>query len=46
MLVAQELLLVEQILALAEELESGTIERMLAKSAPELGLEALGVKPP
>ena len=31
---------------LAEELESGTIERMLAKSASELGLEALGVKPP
>ena len=46
MLVAQELLLVEQILALAEELKSGTIERMLAKSDLELGLEALGVKPP
>ena len=45
-LVAQELLLVEQILALAEELKSGTIERMLAKSDLELGLEALGVKPP
>jgi hypothetical protein len=38
--------LVEQILALAEELKSGTIERMLAKSDLELGLEALGVKPP
>jgi hypothetical protein len=36
-LVAQELLLVEQILALAEELKSGTIERMLAKSDLELG---------
>ena len=43
-LVAQELLLVEQILALAEELKSGTIERMLAKSDLELGLEALDVK--
>ena len=45
-LVAQELLLVEQILALAEELKSGTIERMLAKSDLELGLEALGVNLP
>jgi hypothetical protein len=40
-LVAQELDLVEQILALAEELKAGTIERMLAKSDLELGLEAL-----
>ena len=41
-LVAQELLLVEQILALAEELKSGTIERMLAKSDLELGAGSPG----
>jgi hypothetical protein len=40
-LVAQELDLVEQILTLAEELKAATIERMLAKSDLELGLEAL-----
>jgi hypothetical protein len=40
-LVAAELDLVEQILALAEELKAATIERMLAKSDLELGLEAL-----
>ena len=40
-LVAAELDLAEQILALAEELKAATIERMLAKSDLELGLEAL-----
>jgi hypothetical protein len=43
-LAARELVLVEQILALAEELRSGTIERTLAKSDLELGMEALGIK--
>lgn len=42
-LVARELALVEQILALAETLKSGTIEKTLAKSDLELGLEALGL---
>jgi hypothetical protein len=40
-LVARELELVEQILGLADQLRGGTIERMLAKSDFELGLEAL-----
>lgn len=40
-LVAQELDLVEQVLSLTEELKAATIERMLAKSDLELGLEAL-----
>lgn len=40
-LVAEELALVEQILALAEELKTWTIEAMLAKSDEQLGLEAL-----
>jgi uncharacterized protein YqeY len=39
--VAQELALVEQILALADELKAWTIEAMLAKSDEQLGLEAL-----
>ena len=40
-LVAEELRLVEQILALAEQLKTWTIEAMLAKSDEQLGLEAL-----
>ncbi len=40
-LVAEELGLVEQILALAEELKTWTIEAMLAKSDEQLGLDAL-----
>lgn len=40
-LVAEELTLVEQTLALAEELKAWTIEAMLAKSDEQLGLEAL-----
>jgi hypothetical protein len=40
-LVAEELELVEGILALAEELKAWTIEAMLAKSDEQLGLEAL-----
>ena len=40
-LVAEELDLVEQVLALADELKAWTIEAMLAKSDEQLGLEAL-----
>lgn len=45
-LVAQELALVEQILDTAAQLRSLTIEKLLAKSNLELGLEALGVTRP
>lgn len=40
-LVAEELALVEQTLALAEELKAWTIEALLAKSDEQVGLEAL-----
>lgn len=40
-LVAQELALVEQTLALADELKAWTIEALLAKSDEQVGLEAL-----
>jgi hypothetical protein len=45
-LVAEELALVEQVLALADELKAWTIEAMLAKSDTQLGLEALFGKRP
>lgn len=46
-LVARERELVEAILTLAEQLRSGTIETVLAKSDLELGLEAGGrCRPP
>lgn len=40
-LVAQQLALVEQTLALADELKAWTIEALLAKSDEQVGLEAL-----
>jgi hypothetical protein len=40
-LVAQERALVDQVLTVADELAAGTIEKTLAKSDLELGLEAL-----
>lgn len=42
-LVEENLDLVEQILTLAENLKGQTIERMMAKSDLEIGLEALGI---
>jgi hypothetical protein len=44
-LVERELAIVEEILTLAEQLAAGTIEKTLAKSDLELGLEVLGIKP-
>lgn len=44
-LVAEELALVEQILALAEELKTWTIEALLAKDDLQVGLEALIGRP-
>ena len=38
---ARGLELAEEFLALAERLSSGTIERVLAKCEPELGLQGL-----
>ena len=44
-LVAEELALVEQILALADELTGWTIETLLAKSDHQVGLEAIFGRP-